>query len=83
MSRSHKHLPIQGLAPADSEKAEKQQWHRRLRRVERQHLAVLTPDAAEDHVTLTPREVSDPWQLPKHGKAFALDPVDTELALRK
>lgn len=81
MSRSRKHLPIRGIVPAASEKAGKQQWHRRLRRRERQRLGRLSPEAADSYLPARPPEVI--LVLPKHGKEFVTDPVDAWLAVRK
>lgn len=83
MSRSRKHHPIVGLAPVATEKPEKQRWHRRMRRTERQHLGVLPPDAADAHVTLLVHDVSSESELRKHGKVWVADPAERDEALRK
>lgn len=85
MSRSRKHHPIVGLAPVASEKPEKQAWHRRMRRTERQHLAVLPAagEAADAYLTLEVHDVCSDSELRKHGKVWVADPAEQEEAIRK
>ena len=63
MSRSYRSTSICGLASAPSEKADKQHWHRRLRRRNRQRLH----QGAEP---LPLRAVSNPWTMAKDGKQW-------------
>jgi hypothetical protein len=61
MSRSYRSTSICGLACAPSEKGDKQHWHRRFRRRNRQRLT----QGAEP---LPLRAVSNPWTMAKDGK---------------
>ena len=61
MSQSYRHTPICGLACAASEKADKQRWHRRFRRRNRE----LVRQAGEP---LPIRVASNPWDMAKDGK---------------
>ena len=64
MSRSRKTSPFHGATTARSEKADKQRWHRVLRRRQRQALK-----AGQEPPII--REVSDPWNMSKDGKRYA------------
>ena len=86
MSRSRKHVPIRGLVPVPSERPEKLRWHRRMRRIERQRLAVLPPDALDTldgYLTTLVHDVSADEALAKRGKRFVRDPGEATLARRK
>jgi hypothetical protein len=63
MSRSYRSTSICGLASAPSEKDDKQRWHRRWRRQNRQRVH----QGAEP---LPLRVVSDPWTMAKDGKQW-------------
>jgi len=76
MSRSRKHLPILGTHDVPSEKADKQRWHRQMRRRERQQLGVVPPTASDSYLTTMPREVSDPLAFAKTGKVWVHQPGD-------
>lgn len=66
MSRSFRHHPIIGFLACDSEKEDKELWHRRFRRRTRQLVNIgLTPPEV--------KEASDPWLMSKDGK-FRFDP---------
>ena len=60
MSRSRKKTPVIGIA-AESERADKARWHRRMRARERLALAQSKemPDI---------KEVSNPWYMGKDGR---------------
>ena len=66
MARSRKKTPIVGVLPAASEKTEKLEAHRKLRRRVREVLKV-TP---EPEVLPHPHEISDPLLMPKDGKVY-------------
>jgi len=68
MSRSKRKIPICGNTTAVSEKEDKQLWHRRWRRNERQKLTGL--DDAEDYQTISKRSVSSTWEFDKDGKSW-------------
>ena len=63
MSRSYKRTPIFGNACCDSEKEDKQLWHRAFRRKTKLALksGLYLPDF---------REVSNPWDFGKDGKHY-------------
>jgi hypothetical protein len=63
MSRSSRSTPICGLASAPSEKDDKQRWHRRFRRRNRQRLH----QGAEP---LPLRAFSNLWTMAKDGKQW-------------
>ena len=83
MSRSRKSLPICGVSAATSEKQDKQVWHRRMRRRERQRLGGVPPASADDYLTTVVREVSDPWTFVKDGKQYVANPEEAQEVLRK
>ncbi|RQR90950.1 MULTISPECIES: hypothetical protein [unclassified Burkholderia] len=66
MSRSKRKNPIGGITTAESEAQDKEQWHRRHRRVES---ARLKKDAV-DYEPESHRTQSDQWKMDKDGKAY-------------
>ena len=83
MSRSRKSLPIVGHTTAESEKHDKQVWHRRMRRRERQRLGGVAPATADDYLTTITHEVSDPWTFGKDGKQYVVNADEAREVLRK
>ena len=83
MSRSRKSLPICGLTLVESEKHDKQVWHRRMRRRERQRLGAVTPVGAEDYLTTVVHEISDPWLFAKDGKQYVANEEEAREVVRK
>ena len=78
MSRSRKKTPVSGVTTATTEKDEKREANRRLRREVRQRLA-----AGSDATELPGlREVSNVWSMSKDGKA-PFDPERYPEGLRK
>lgn len=53
-----------GTTCAESERYDKQTWHRRFRR------AVASAIRAEDEVMPDVKQVSNPWMFAKDGKTF-------------
>jgi len=81
MSRSFKKTPVRGVHPFDSEKQDKQKWHRRLRKKIRQLLSGTHYDIEKLESTVLPTEhdVSDPWLMSKDGKFFmSIEPDSDE-----
>ena len=68
MSRSRRKTPIFGYTSSDSERQDKQIWHRRWRHNERQALA--TADDFDAHLTLLRDDVSSTWNMDKDGKHY-------------
>ena len=64
MSRSRRKTPVTGVTCAESERYDKQLWHRRFRR------AVSVSIRAGDEVMPHVRDVSDPWKFAKDGKTY-------------
>ena len=65
MSRSYRRTPMCGWAFCDSEKADKQRWHRRMRAA----ITVRLHDADFDEVWLPhEREIGNLWCMGKDGK---------------
>jgi hypothetical protein len=65
MSRSRRKKPYHGITTARSEKEDKQEGHRRERRVVHQSLMVNPETEPLPHT----RELSNPWAMAKDGKA--------------
>jgi hypothetical protein len=78
MSRSRKKEPYHPITTARSEKEDKQEGHRRERRVVHQALTVSTEAETLPHT----RELSNPWAMAKDGKA-RFDPRKAPELLRK
>ncbi|MEA2164997.1 MAG: hypothetical protein QOK37_3124 [Thermoanaerobaculia bacterium] len=64
MSHSRRKTPIRGVTTSESEKSDKVQAHRRIRR--RIHAVISSPPDAE--VLPHDREMSNPWLMAKDGK---------------
>jgi hypothetical protein len=79
MSRSKRHTPITGVAPAPSEKEFKQKSTRTLRLKQKQAMRD-DPDAAV--LPLRSRDVLETWSGPKDGKS-RFDPQMPPRRLRK
>jgi len=78
MSRSFRKTPMIGMTAAPSEKQDKRDANRRIRR--RIH-SVLTHDPLTD-VLPHRREISDPWTMAKDGKQW-IDPAHCPKEMRK
>ena len=76
MSRSHRYSPICSLLKVDSERFDKQRWHRAWRARQRAALnaavriteAKDVEEAFDDFNLILPREVSNIWKMEKEGK---------------
>ncbi len=76
MSRSHRYSPICSLLKVDSERFDKQRWHRAWRARQRAELnaavriteAKDVEEAFDDFNLILPREVSNIWTMEKEGK---------------
>lgn len=66
MSRSSKKNLWLSYVCCNSEKRDKQSWHRAFRRKERQNLGAH--NTYDDYMTLHYRDVSNPWEMGKDGK---------------
>ena len=66
MSRSKRHTPIMGVAPAPSEKEFKRKSNRTLRQKQKEAMRD-DPDAAV--LPLRSRDVVETWSGPKDGKS--------------
>jgi hypothetical protein len=75
VSRSRKKTPIRGNAAAASEKADKRQANRAVRRRVREALH----DNADLEAPPVPRSVSDVWNMAKDGKHYIRDPRPKDL----
>lgn len=78
MSRSRKKSPVCGVVSQDSEKQEKQDANRALRRRVKQHLGANSDDMSLPVL----REVSDVWSISKDGK-FRFNPSKDPKLMRK
>lgn len=76
MSRSRKKHPISGFTKAESEKQDKRDANRVLRRMTREQVR-----KGQDVLPI-PREVSNPWLMAKDGKR-AFSPERFPQVLRK
>lgn len=67
MSRSTKKIPIFGMTTSDSEKKDKESWHRRFRRAFKQLFNKSEDgwDEGNDE-----KLYSDPWGMDKDGKRY-------------
>jgi hypothetical protein len=79
MSRSKRHTPITGVAPAPSEKQFKQKSNRALRQMQKQAMRD-DPDAAV--LPLRGREALETWAGPKDGKS-RFNPQENPRLMRK
>lgn len=71
MARSKKKTPIISITTAPSDKSDKANANRRLRRNVRQQLKELEDDEIIDELLLPQlREVSNVWDFAKDGKKF-------------
>lgn len=75
MSRSRKKTPVRGVTGAPSEKADKRQINRALRKRGRKTLQ----DDPERLIAPDRREVRDVWDMAKDGKYFLKDPRPKDL----
>jgi len=69
MSRSRKKVPVVAITTSTSEKKEKRDANRRLRRMTREKVR-----KGEEELPGI-KEVSDPWQFSKDGKCWKEDKV--------
>lgn len=83
MSRSKQKNPISGITVAESEKKDKQSWHRRWRRKVKQMLSSADADELQEMVLPNEHDVSDPWSMDKDGKRWFGDAVCKEEVMRK
>ena len=75
MSRSHRYSPICSLLKVDSERFDKQRWHRAWRARQRAALnaavriteAKDVEEAFDDFNLILPREVSNIWTMEQEG----------------
>jgi hypothetical protein len=75
MSRSRKKTPVRGITSAKSEKADKRDANRALRRRVR---ATLTVDPTPEVVPVS-REVSNVWTMAKDGRHYLKNPTLRDL----
>jgi hypothetical protein len=80
MSRSRRKTPIMGLTTAESERKDKQRWHRRFRAVEHRLLARM-PDE-DEHIPPEVHTIANVWSFAKDGKQHITGP-DKKRWMRK
>ncbi|MCD9016033.1 hypothetical protein [Parachryseolinea silvisoli] len=73
MSRSYKKIPKQGISTSTTEKEDKREANRTLRRVTKDQVQ----KGAEVFATL--REVSNVWSFGKDGKVFLKQPTEKDM----
>jgi len=66
MSRSYKKTPAGGITKAESEKEDKELWHRKWRRTTKSMLH----NVDEDDVYPEEKDVSNPWAMSKDGRQY-------------
>ena len=66
MSRSMRKTPIRGISSSDSERTDKQAWHRLFRRTNRR---ILKTTGLQDDLK-TRNELSSTWDMAKDGKSW-------------
>jgi hypothetical protein len=76
MSRSKRKTPVRGMSSSESEKADKQASHRKLRRVAR-----VAVEQGEPVLPLE-KELTNTWSMDKDGKR-RFDPVAQPRLMRK
>jgi hypothetical protein len=77
MSRSKRKTPIAGITAAQSEKADKQASHRKVRRRVRQ-----LAEPTEGLLLPLERELTNPWSMSKDGKSY-FNPAKHPSLMRK
>jgi len=70
MSRSQRKTPIFGYTKCNSERADKQSWHRRLRSQERSKLANASEEALGAHLSPVEDEIVNVWAMGKDGRQY-------------
>ena len=70
MSRSLRHTPRFGMTTAQSERSDKQQWHRRYRAAEKVRLKGNRSAPFIDHLSTDPRSVSNSNAMAKDGRQW-------------
>ena len=70
MSRSKRKTPIFGVTTAESERSDKQRWHKKLRRKVVSELRQIDETATDGINLPTAKEVSNPWKMGKDGKLW-------------
>ena len=78
MSRSYRKTPVVGMTTASSEKQDKRDANRRIRRRIR---SILSDDPLTDELPRW-RELSNPWAMAKDGKQ-RIDPAQCPKEMRK
>ena len=58
------------MTNADSERRDKQQWHRRWRLHERMALRKLSPQALDTHLSTDAKAASNLWSMAKDGRQY-------------
>lgn len=75
MARSRKKTKVTGVTTCESERQDKQAWHRKFRRITKELLGefINIPSdevEAEDFIDPAVREVSNLWDFGKDGKQY-------------
>jgi hypothetical protein len=70
MSRSHRKSPIMGVTTCDSERQDKQIWHKRWRARERTSLNSTLFDEVDSYLPILEKQVSNVWNMGKDGKQY-------------
>ena len=70
MSRSRRKRPIMGITTCDSERQDKQIWHKRLRACERTSFNSTPFDELDSYLPVLEKQVSNVWNMGKDGKQY-------------
>jgi len=70
MSRSRRKTPVFGITNAQSERRDKQLWHRRWRLQERMALRKLSPEALDTHLSSDAKAAGNLWSMAKDGRQY-------------
>lgn len=85
MSRSKRKTPVVSITTADSERFDKQKWHRRFRKKVRETISkLLNSDVDADNVVFPhENEIIDEWDMRKDGKQYLSNDSDRDEFMRK
>lgn len=70
MSRSRRKTPIMGITTCNSERQDKQIWHKRWRARERTSLNSTPFDELDCYLPVLEKQVSNVWDMGKDGKQY-------------
>ena len=70
MSRSFKKSTHFSVSGSESEKKDKQIWHKRLRAKTRVEMARIADLERDEHIAPREHDVSNPWDMAKDGRIY-------------